>query len=201
MWICRENDVCSQISGFRWQPLGSWIWANISLVRIRRGMKRMLVLAVPGSWDMCPPQPVWLRGWALGTRGLSSACPSSLFPGSVSHSAEVQVLELSAPSQPCCQLQVMSSAQQMLSGLWVISPVSPGGSLRGWVVRSPSSSAWLVPSGLSLAPLLAYCIIYFSKEYSRVFLHSHLFLVLSISMCVAQMLHFYVERRFSDTFL
>ena len=98
-------------------------------------MKRTLsVLALPGVLGLrCVPTSACVAPrLGLGTGGvLSSACPSSLFLDSVSHSAGVQVLELSAPSRPCCQLQVMSSAQQMLHALRVINPVSPGGSLSG----------------------------------------------------------------------
>lgn len=140
-----ENEICSQISGWRWQPLG-WVRASISSVRIQRRMERTLlvlaVLEVLGS-GVCSPQPVHLQGWALGMgRELSSVCSPALFSLLAFHTP-LGFKRWSSLLPP--GIAVNSRWLLLHSKCYMRHhSMSAGGWLGAWVVNLPSFSAWLV---------------------------------------------------------
>lgn len=192
-----ENEVCSQISGWRWQTLG-WVWANISSVRIQRRMERtqlvLAVLEVLGS-GVCSPQPVHLQGWGLGMgRELSSVCSPALFSLLAFHTL-LQFRRWSSLLPPGV---AVNSRWLLLHSKCCMrhQSMSVGGWLRVLVVHL--SCQFLAMTGLtrvSWATLLSYWIIYFTEEYSCFFSPCVFisFFVLLIYLCVER-LCFYVEK-------
>lgn len=190
-----ENEICSQISGWRWQPLG-WVWANISSVGIQRRMERtLLVLAVPVvlSSGVCSLHPIHLQGWGLGMgKELSSVCSPALFSLLVFRT----LLELRRWSSLLPPGVAVNSTWLLLHSKCYMSyqPMSAGGWLRTWVVHLPSFSVWLVWQECHehLCCLIG---LFNSLKNIHAFFPCAFtfFLVLPIYLCVERQ-HFYVEK-------